>query len=211
MKTEFTRKIYHKKFDHRLVIKVRSNSPRKYEGLKQPTSEVIEWLLACKFDRQDWKAHASYSYVNYNQNYTIYFTDTKVLDFIKEQVDAQYLELLEKPIDAEHTKMLMDNTKLVTRKTLFYGKYRMALRVAPKRLSQWQTSTQNIKDMKAWCVEQFGQDASKYCVQGYARGNFYFAQASDALLFKLTWGGDDVQTERVVTVAELEAMRENAQ
>lgn len=211
MKTQFTRKIYHKKFDHRLVIKVRSSSSRRYEALKQPTSEVMEWLLASKFDRQDWKAHASYSYITYDQNYTIYFSDTKVLDFVKEQVDGQYLELLEKPLDAEHTKMLKDNTKLITRKTLFYGRYRMALRVAPKRLSQWQTSTQNIKEMKAWCEEQFGEDPNKYSVQGYARGNFYFAEASDALLFKLTWGGDDVQTERVVTVAELEAMRENAQ
>jgi hypothetical protein len=206
MKLEFTKKIYYKKFDHRVVILTRSYRASKYSDFKIPTSECLEWLMATKFDRAEWKGLTSYSYVHNQQSYTIYFKDTKVLDFLKSQLGEDGIEVLERPIDEEHSRMLTDNDKLVTRKSLFYGKYRMVLRVAPERLSQWQTSTKNIQEMRGWCHKQFGLDDSKYSINGYSRGNFYFAEVKDALLFKLTWGGEDVKTERVITVAEVEAM-----
>lgn len=210
MQIQFTKKIYHKKFDHRLVLSIRHGNGDK----KKPTAEVIEWLMANKFDKADWRGTTTYSYVYGTSQYTVYFKKAEVLEYLQQTIAADFISMLEKPLDEEHTKLLESNDKLVTRKQLFYGKYRMCLRVAPEQLSTWQTSTANITKIKEWCTEQFGHwvgHQDRYMISGWSKGNFYFADPKDALLFKLTWGGQDVKTERVITVAELEAERAKQQ
>lgn len=206
MQVLFTKKIYHKKFDHRLVIAIRGNVGDK----KKPTGEVIEWLLTNKFDKTDWRGTTTYSYITRSSQYTVYFKKPEVLAFLKDAIANEYFNELERPMDEEHSQLLHSNDKLVTRKSLFYNKYRVCLRVSPEVLSAWQTSTANIQKIKDWCREQFGHEwdnGDRYAMSGWSKGNFYFADPSDALLFKLTWGGEDVKTERVITVAELEAAR----
>lgn len=210
MKELYTKKIYYKEFTHRLVIDCTgtavSQNSRKYDPCA-PTGSVIYWLLNKKFGGKVWKGLSTYSYINGVTSYSVFFKSKAILDYLEEQIGPKYFIELEKPMDANHVEMLESNDKLVTRKQLFYGKYRMCLRVSPERLSAWQTSTQNIQEIKKWCRKQFGHEydaRDRYSMSGYAKGNFYFADAKDALLFKLTWGGQDVKTERVVTYAELE-------
>lgn len=206
MKKLYTKKIYHKKFDHRIVFNTRQSN-RVRQDKKQPTAETIEWLLANNFKDDQWRSFSTYAYVNHVYTITVYCKGPVVKDFLLKNVDNKYISELEEPMDAEHSELLSSNDKLVTRKDLFFKKYRMCLRVSPTQISAWQTSTDNIRKMQEWCVEQFGNDSDRYQTSGWARGNFYFADPKDALLFKLTWGGDDVKTERVITVDELEKMR----
>lgn len=203
----FTKKIYYKKFNHRMVINTRSRTA----PAKQPTAEIIEWLLVRKFGNSakpsmPWRGLSTYSYIDGTYNYTVFFKDMEVFDYINDMA-GEFIEILEKPMSDEHTEMLESNDKLITRKQLFYGKYRMCLRVSPEQIGKWQTSSKNIDQIKIWCREQFGDDrenADRYMMSGWSKGNFYFADPKDAILFKLTWGNQDVKTERVITHAELE-------
>jgi len=205
METQFTKKIYYKKYDHRLVINARTSGYR--EPVIKPTAETVEWLLNKRFPDGGWRTVSTYSYVHKSQQCSVFFKDPVVFEYLKEQVGEDFISVLEKPLSAEHTQMLESNDKLITRKQLFYSKYRMCLRVSHTRLSYWQTSSENVREMQAWCKEQFGDDQERCMMSGWSRGNFYFKDPKDALLFKLTWGGQDVKTERVITVAELEAAK----
>jgi len=213
MEELYTKKIYYKKFTHRVVIDctgaaVTQNS-KKYDP-KAPTGSVVFWLLSNKFNPKEWQGLSTYSYIKGTTSYSVFFKDKKVLDYLERNIGQTYFQILEKPLDDNHVELLENNDKLVTRKQLFYGKYRMCLRVSPKMVNKWQTSTTHIQEMKTWCRDQFGspyEARDRYMMSGCRKGNFYFAEAKDALLFKLTWGGEDVQTERVVTYKELEDAR----
>jgi len=205
METLYTKKIYYKKYDHRLVVKTKDY--RVGEDKQTPTVEVIQWLMAKRFPDTSWRTSTSYSYITKSSHYAVFFKGPEAYEYLREQIGEKYIIAYERPMNEEHTALLEGNDKLVTRKQLFYGKYRMCLRVSPERISAWQTSSSNIRKIKEWCVEQFGderENADRYMISGYSKGNFYFATPSDALLFKLTWGGQDVKTERVVLVSELE-------
>lgn len=212
MEIQFTKKIYYKRYDHRFVINIRSGYST--DKRNQPTGEVVEWLLKRKFtDDKAWRAMATYSYVTKTNQYSVFCKGSEIFDYLKDEIGEEFINLLEKPLNDDHVSMLESNDKLVTRKQLFYGKYRMCLRVSPEQISSWQTSTANIQKIKDWCREQFGNEfhnSDRYMISGWSKGNFYFADPKDALLFKLTWGGQDVKTERVITVAELKAAEEEA-
>lgn len=208
MQTLFTKKIYYKKFDHRIVIDIRSGG---YSSPKlKPTGEIIEWLLNRRYPEGNWRSMSTYSYIHSTYQCSVFSKGPELYEYLKEQIGEEYITIFEKPMSEEHVALLEGNDKLVTRKQLFYGRYRMCLRVNHIQLGKWQTSSENVKEMQAWCDEQFGTDQERCLVSGWSRGNFYFKDPKDALLFKLTWGGQDVKTERVITLAELEATTETA-
>lgn len=206
MQKLYTKKIYYKVYTHRLSICC-DNPTGKTTDHNAPSSQAITWLLNNKFGHQSYKGLASYSYINNKHSYTIFFKDQAILEYLREFIPEKYMLQLEEPIDDEHIALLESNDKLITRKQLFYGKYRMCLRVAPTRLTAWQVSTQNIDEIKRWCRDQYdlsrGDSNDRFMMSGWSKGNFYFAEPKDALLFKLTWGGQDVKTERVVLYSEL--------
>jgi len=209
MEELYTKKIYYKKFTYRLVIDCTgtfvTHGSKRYDS-RAPTSSVIFWLMNKKFPTSSWKGLGSYSYITGTTSYTVFFKDKEILDYLEGEIGQKYFLALEKPLDDNHIEMLESNDKLVTRKQLFYGKYRLVLRVGPERINGWQIKTDNIQKIKQWCRDQFGnyyEARDRYMMSGYRRGNFYFADPKDALLFKLTWGGQEVETERVVTYDEL--------
>lgn len=206
MQKLYTKKIYYQIYTHRLSICCDNPTGRTNDPLA-PNQQVITWLLNNKFGPKAYKGLASYSYVYNKHSYTVFFKDQAILEYLQQYIPEKYYLQLESPMDEEHVALLESNDKLVTRKQLFYGKYRVVLRVSPTKLTAWQVSTENINEIKAWCRNQFDLQRSdandRFMMSGWTKGNFYFADPKDALLFKLTWGGQDVKTERVVLYSEL--------
>ena len=211
MKELFTKKIYYKKFNHRLAIMVRRHNTDN----KSPTPEVIEWLLNRKFPK-GWRGMTSSSYATPyrwgrkpDKNlYTVFFKDPEVYNFLQGIIGQDYFDEFEKPMDEQHTQML-EKEKVVTRTKLFYDKYRIALRV-PAKYKNRQAITSHLLEMKVWCNSQFGQEGATYRTSIWTNGTFYFAEPKDAIMFKLVWGEDIKTTERVVLISEMEAAREEA-
>lgn len=206
MKNLFTRKIYHGKFDHRVTLKARHANGQNKDI---PSADVVDWLLHKEFKSTEIKYRTlnTYSYINSTYTVSVYFKDAKVMEMLQKNIAADYFIEFEKPMDESHTALLESNDKLLTRKQLFFDKYRMVLRVKPQKKNSWSYDFTRIREIKAWCIEQFGSEranSDRYMMGGHSNGNFYFADTKDALLFKLTWGGEDVKTERVITHAELE-------
>lgn len=215
MRELVTKKIYYKKFNHRLAIKTKI----KYGDVKSPTPEVIEWLLNRKF-ANDWRATTSSSYEGAyvwgrkpSKNlYTVFFSKPEVFDFLEGIIGRDYFDEYEKPLDASHTA-LMEKDKVITRTKLFYDKYRIAIRVSAKRKAGpfGSSSTTHIREMQDWCVDQFGDESAnldRYKTHIWTNGTFYFTDPKDAVLFKLVFGEEIKATERVVLVSELEATRQ---
>lgn len=214
MKELVTRKIYYKKYNHRLAIKTRKNQNK----ITDPTPEIVEWLLATKFGK-NWRGITSTSYEGHwswhrgpsMKLYTVFFRDPKIFEYLESAIGRDNFLEYEKPLDEAHTEQ-MEREKVVTRTQLFYKKYRIAFRVPAKTIKNKQgSSTAHFKEMMAWCEDQFGSrsdNREKYCVQYYTNGTFYFADTKDAMLFKMTWSDNIGSTERVVLVSELEAARQ---
>lgn len=213
MKQLFTKKIYYKKFNHRLAIKTRTHQNQT----KIPTPEVIEYLMNIKFGK-DWRGITSSSYEGpwkWNNRpsinlYTVFFKDPDAFEYLKGIVGDDQLIEYEKPMDAAHSEM-MEREKVITRKQLYHNKYRIAFRV-PVKNARGQTgySTAHLREMEEWCVSQFGpmkENSDKYHVQRWTNGTFYFAEPRDAVMFKMVWSEDIGVSERVVLISELEAAR----
>lgn len=213
MKELFTKKIYYKKFNHRLAIACRKNN----REIKKPTPEVIEYLMNTKFGKE-WRGITSSSYEGpYTWNrrasknlYTVFFKDPRAFDYLEKIIGRDSFEEYEKPMDEQHTQML-EKEKVLTRKILFHNKYRIALRVPSIRLKgQPGSSTAHVDDMEEWCAENLGPRASSldlYMIQRWTNSTFYFANPKDAMLFKLVFGEYVKTTERVVLISELEEAR----
>lgn len=212
MKELFTKKIYYKKYDHRLAIVVRSS---RRADAKRATPEIIEWLLDQKFEGQ-WRGISTSSYPegytwprsSYKNLYTIFFKDAKVFDYLEGLLGRDCFEEYEKPMDEKHTEML-ETEKVITRKNLFYDKYRIAARI-PTRRSNTGVQTSHLVDMVGWCKDQFGsayENKDKYRVHTWNNGTFYFAEPRDAMMFKLVFSEYIGSMDRVVLVSELEAAR----
>jgi hypothetical protein len=204
MQEFFTKKLYYKKYNHRILFKCQKS------GVKDtlaPSGEIITWLLDQKFAGQ-WRGITSYAYDTKQTSYTIFFKNPDIYEHLAGLVDAKYFVEYEKPLDDQHTQML-ETEKVVTRKTLFHGKYRIACRVDAKYKSRYNYSQQHIREMEAWCKEQFGSPYSnrdRYRVNSWQNATFFFAEPRDATLFKLTHS-DIRLTERVVLISEMEAQR----
>ena len=215
MKELFTKKIYYKKFNHRLAIQVRRNNSDK----KKPTPEIIEWLLNTKFGKGTWRGTSSHSY-DYNRRdwytqpsqclYTIFFKDESVFTYLEGIMGRDSFAEFEKPMDEQHTQM-MEKEKVITRSILFHKKYRIAIRVPSRKNPKGPgTTTAHLDDMTEWLENNLGarqESTDVYLINRWSNGTFYFANPKDAMMFKLVFGEYIGATERVVLVSELEEAR----
>lgn len=213
MKELFTKKIYYKKFNHRLAIRTRSQQKQT----KAPTPEVIEYLMNMKFGKE-WRGITSSSYEgSWHRNrrpsinlYTVFFKNPEVFDYLEGIVGRDQFHEYEKPMDDAHTEQ-MEREKVITRTQLFHKKYRIAFRVPVKTAKRTPGySTAHLQEMEDWCVSQFGpvkDNRDRYHVQRWTNGTFYFADPKDAVMFKMVWSENIGVSERVVLVSELEAAR----
>lgn len=212
MKELFTRKIYYKKYDHRLAIKTRKSQLHK----SVPNRDIIEWILNSKF-KGSWRGVASSSGSSWYRThkplqniYTVFFKDPAIFEYLEKTIGLEHFEEFEKPIDEAHSELL-EREKVVTRKQLFHRRYRFVFRIPAKFApGRSRFSTTHLDEMEAWCKKQFGrasENRDKYYIQRWSTGTFYFAQASDAVMFKMVWSDNIGVSERVVLVSELEAAR----
>lgn len=199
----FTKKIYYRKYDHRLVIKCRNG---RHNDILAPTGEVVTWLLNQDY-KDAWRGISSYGYVDKIQYFTVFFKNPAIFDYIKERIKPQFLTEYEKPMDEQHTEML-EKEKVVVRKQLFHNKYRIAIRCEPiNRGGRWDTT--HMQEMKKWCELQYGREydnKDRYKMSGWHNTSFFFADPKDAVMFKLVHQ-DIKRTERCVLVSEMEAAR----
>jgi hypothetical protein len=209
MKEEFTKKIYYKKFNHRLVIKCRTpNGANK----KLPSPEIIQWSLR-GLDKASYRGITSntYSWSSYSitdTRFTLFFKDPKVKTMVEGVIGAENIETFERPMDEAHTDMLMRD-KVVVRKSLFFGKFGFVMRASPrKEPGSYQRNSLHIQEMLEWCKDHFGTQRSKdWKANHWHNASFFFREANDAMLFKLTFGEDIDQSEKIVLVKEMEAQR----
>jgi hypothetical protein len=209
MREVFTKKIYYKRFNHRLAIKCRHDN----KDVKAPTPEIIEWLMNRKFQAH-WRGMASSSFTgtwNWNQKpsknlYTVFFTDPQVLEYLEKSLGSDYLEEYERPMNSKHTQML-EEEKVITRSSLFHGTYRIAIRVSAKKSRDLPGClTDHLVEMRQWCASQFGDEADNqdiYRTYIWTNGTFYFARPKDAIMFKMVFSEYIGGTERIVLLDEV--------
>lgn len=209
MKELFTRKLYFREFDYRLQVKCKSSWNHDKTA---PCEEVIKWLLNNKAADHKFKVTTSQDWSNKSLNASVFFKDNAVFDLLKTELGEKHFLEYEKPLSATHTKILGDDEKLITRKDLFYKKYRIVFRADAEKIRNgyWHnTSTTKLREMEQWCRDQWGEGGRNddvFRVDIWSKGIFYFADSKDALLFKLTWGGEaKMTTERVMLISEVEA------
>ena len=194
MQESFIQKLYYGKFTHKAVIKCRNHRGK----VTQPTGEVVEWLMAKKFKKDEWKGLHTWERTGYR--YTVYFKGEDVLKFLIDQITEEFIVSTEKPMSTEHLKVL-ETEKVVTRRKLFYDKYRFAVRVSPKRQAGvWKSEA--VQEMCEWCQENFGAAGDRYTMTYHSNASFFFRDANDVMLFKLSHH-DIKTTERVMLFSEI--------
>jgi hypothetical protein len=214
MKETFTKKIYYKKFNHRLAIICRKNNREP----QKPTPEILEWLLNIKFGKNNWRGITSSSYEGpytwqrrpAKNLYTVFFKDPEVFTYLAGIVGQDSFDEYERPMDDKHTEML-EREKVITRKILFHNKYRIAIRVPARKSTTYPgTTTKHLDEMEEWLTDNLGkrwESQDIYMVNRWTNGTFYFTNPKDAMLFKLVWGEYIGATERVVLISEMEEAR----
>jgi hypothetical protein len=172
---------------------------------------VIKWVLAQKFNKADYRGTESDKWawvVNRwaaeRTYYTLFFSDPEIFDHIKSTIGEQYLVEYEKPLDSQHSEML-EKEKVITRKKLFYDKYRFAVR-AKLKTQRGQYDSSHINKMNLWCQEYFEGREGDYRANTDWNASFFFLNANDAMMFKLS-NSDFSSTERIVLISELEEAR----
>lgn len=201
-----TEKLFYKKYDRRLQIRIRY----KRGDEKIPTAEILQWLLKSKFGKDSWTGRTSTSYTGGMAfHYNVYFSDPAIYGYLSSVLNSEYLLEYEKPRDDAHKEMLATE-KVITRKILFHNQYRVAIRVEPERKG-WGYSSARIRNMIDWCEEQWGKESlnrDRYRINHWNNATFFFTDAKDAMLFKLA-NQDIKSTERVVLLSEIEETQDD--
>ena len=173
---------------------------------KWPHPAVVEYLVQeIKPERGIRTRHTSeYSYRRPAQH-TIYFSDKRVLELLREKFGEHITELM-KPINEEHSQAMAQD-KVLVRPTLFHGKYRYCIRASSKHITgTYRRSGTHMDQMVKWCAETFSHLEERkdyYIYKGFTK-SFFFTNPADVLLMKLTWGDDIDRTERIMLTSELD-------
>lgn len=210
MKELFTKKIYYKKYSHRLQIKC------KYSGATGrtktwPTSDTIEWVVAQKFPDQ-FRGRENINYYGGRPSfYTLFFSNEEIFEFAKATF-GDLLDEYERPMNSNHIEILeKGRDKVVTREKLFYDAYRVVIRISPP--SDWaqQKKSQNyIRELQDWCKDNLGPEGDAWRISGYWNKNLYFKEANDAMLCKLTFSDYIRTTETVRLLSEIQNISSGA-
>jgi len=207
MKSLTTKKLYYKSYDHRLVIKCRVES----NDTSLPSSDTIAWIMEQKFpgkyrinssNHYSWKCQGTkWKHYKVESQKIVFFKDPEAFEALKSTIGEQFFTEYEKPASAAH-KQTLEKEKVITRSSLFYGKYRYVVRFKIKVVGGvWTTS--HIVDAKKWAEEYFGKDPERIKINTNWNGSFFFANASDAMIFKLSQTEFE-SMERIVLLSEIE-------
>jgi hypothetical protein len=171
-----------------------------------PTPSTIEWLIARS--GLGGKMVTGYSWQGDVSTNSVFGKDLQLINHLQEMIDSKYLLELEKPLDEHHSQMLREDGKLITRKTLLHGKYRVSIRIHPSQAgNRWVQNYRKIKEIREWFDQQFGDDIDRATCFISTKANFHFRDAKDAMLLKLVWGGETpMKMERILTFDELKDM-----
>ena len=192
MKETYTKKLYYGKYPYRMVL-------ANFKKIKFTNPNQIKRVIKASFPDIDNRSLISYM-------------DTKVVIniFIKSQSDYDKLfEVfgpavieVEKPVSGEHTSLLeKEKDRVTTRETLFYKKYRYAMRFKTRG------NKEVLSNLQSWCVEQFGaenQDETWSFPIYWATATLFLASKEDAMLAKLS-ATNYYLFERVVLFSELQS------
>lgn len=213
-----TSKIYYGSFDHKVIIAIRTSRSRSAEYKDRPWGYKVRDFVAehgtgkVRFREQDlFKKNKRGWGARDGTGLTIFFTGSDLVDKLKKEF-GQHVRFIEKPLSDAHSDMLTKE-RVITRKSLFHRKYRYCVRV--EALSNyrtgWRRDTDKLEEIKKWHTETFahlekGSDYHTY--NGWYKANFFFKNASDAILMKMTWGDEILSTERIRLLEEIEPSEE---
>ena len=204
MKELFTKKIYYKKYSHRLQIKCKySNATGRTKSW--PTADTIEWIVEQKFPGQ-FRGRENINYYGGRPSfYTLFFSNEEIFEFAKATF-GDLLDEYERPMNANHIEILeKGRDKVITREKLFYDKFRVVIRMElPSEFSQSRKAQNYFQEVRKWCRDQLGNEGEVWRASGYWNKNLYFKEANDAMLCKLTFSDYIRTTETIRLLSEIQ-------
>jgi hypothetical protein len=222
MKTLTTQKLFYKKYDHRITLKIVTESVYKRTKKAErstPTESVLTYILDQQFPNDVFRIayrttyigrgtrNGVYRYGRAVTSATVYFKNPKILEFIQGQFSTD-IEVIEKPLDAAHAELL-ETTKMMTRSKLFLNKYRWVARVKPI-WKNYSYRTEHIEEMKKYVKKNMKHlvNLENYTVRGHHNCSFYFENASDLVLFKMVWNEYISEAIGITLLSELDSSSE---
>lgn len=204
VKETFTKKLYHKRFTHRMYIKVENSF---IKNSVYPPAAVVSWIV--NKTGVDYKTQSSYHRVpngrgwNYRyQNFiTVFYSDEALTDILKKEFGQAIIEL-ERPRDSAHLQILQTE-KVLTRKALFFKKFRVVCRTTPRLDSHGYLDKNHIAEMKSWCEENLSKGDWR-ADSNWNSTSFFFVDRKSAMHFKIVWNLDIKSTERIVLLDEID-------
>lgn len=212
MKEKYTEKLYYKAYDHRVSIhcrahhqKWRSKTMSRFNGC--PTWDEAEEFVKNNSGDIDHRTRCTSTWNSKipGRHFVVYFKDPQMLEILKNQY-SDYIDVVERPLNSDHSELL-SKERVLTRKTLFHGKFRYCFRAKPKVIpGTYRTNNSELKEMADWVRSTF-KDSKEYTDFQIHSGwsfNYFFSNPQDAMLFKLTWNDHIDQCDRIKLISEIE-------
>lgn len=205
MKELVTRKLYYKKWTHRVCFRVERNwypeATRRQR--KKVTPYIIYEELGADWSEKDYRTLESSTWSARDYSLTVYFKDEKILELLKSKFDYA-IEEIEKPESDKHIQAL-ETEKCLVREKYFYDTYPYAIRIKPDT-SNWGSRKTQFDRLIKWV--NTAQKNVKRTGKDYVRINsewnmtIFFQNAQDAMLFRLSNPDDIKSVERIKLISD---------
>lgn len=200
MKEAITKKLYYKKWSHKVVFKATDKwaSLKRIQGKAVVPAILYHVLEEKKFS--DFKAVEAYDWSPAHHTLTLFFKDEKILDLVKKKF-SKSIDLIEKPRDAAHMSA-METEKCIIREKYFYDLYPYAIRIKPPAKDRYQV----FDELTQWSedyLKTVGRcGPNHYHVNREWNMTIFFADAQDAMMFRLSNPDHVKQVERIKLLSE---------
>ena len=205
-----TSKLYYGKFDHKVIVLSRTIRERSAKFKERPLEvdviKVIDEATDGKFrsrTQQHMLKKKRRGWIRDGHATSLYFSGAEVLDKIKSTY-PDGIVMVERPLNDEHSEMLSKD-KVITRKSLFHRKYRYCVRVVAN-YHYFRADKSKLKEIAEWhqtTFEHLKSGVDYHTYSGWNKTNYFFKEAKDAMMMKLTWGEHISETERIVLLDEV--------
>lgn len=206
----YTQKLYYKKWDHKVVLRVSHEWHSRHSQVKRKSanSTVLLDFVDQHMEQDQYRSLESttWSGRHYTMFKTIFFKDPKLLDLLKGKFEHA-IESIEKPMDAKHQEALQTE-RCIIRKKLFYDTYRYAMRIKtsntyPASQSRYKTFDELEKWVKLKQAQVGRPTRDHFRINREWNMTVFFTDAQDAMLFRLSWPDNIDRVDRIKLLSEV--------
>jgi hypothetical protein len=210
MKETFTKKLYYKKWDHKVIFRASTEwvSSRNPIAKTRVHPFLVYDAIDIKLDVDQYRTLESSAWSKKEYAVTVFFKDPEVLELLKEKFDYA-IESIEKPASPAHSEAL-EKERLIIREKLYYDTYRCAVRIKPDDgydENGWNSRYQQFDELKKWVAstqKTCGRSGSDHVrINKEWNMTIFYKDPADAMLFRLTWPDCVKHVDRIKLITEL--------